>query len=380
MEHGNIEKRRMILQVGKYYPPHKGGFETHLQTLALGLRPHFRVGVVVSSHSKKTLRSEEDGVEVVRVATPFHFAGAPVSPSLARILKERPSDLIHIHHPNPYAMMALLQSRVTTPWIVSYHSDVIRQRILGSLFEPILLKILRRSEAIIVSSQTLLDQSSVLPDFKEKCQVIPWGINIERFQNPDTEAVDRVRNRYGDRPMILAVGRMVYYKGFDFLIRAMRNVNAVLVISGDGPLKNDMQKMAKEIAQDRIFLPGEIPDSEIISYFHACDVFVLPSIAPSEAFGIVQLEAMASSKPVVNTDLPTGVPFVSQNNVTGITVPPRDEKALADAMNKLLNQKELAKEFGNAGLIRVREHFSVEKMVGKTIELYNSILQHQVRT
>ena len=372
-------KRRLILQVGKYYPPHKGGFETHLQTLATGLRTHFQVRVVVSSHSRKTFRSEEDGVEIVRMATPFHLAGAPVSPSLARLLKETPSDLIHIHHPNPYAMMALLQSRIRTPWIVSYHSDVIRQKILGSLFEPILSRILRQSEAIIVSSQTLLDQSSVLPNFKEKCHVIPWGIIIERFQNPDSVAAGRIRNRYGNRPIVLAVGRMVYYKGFDFLIRAMRNVNAVLLILGDGPLKNQLQKMAREIAPDRIFFPGEVPDSEIVPYFHASDVFVLPSIAPSEAFGIVQLEAMASSKPVVNTDLPTGVPFVSQNDVTGITVPPRDEKALADAMNKLLNDRELAGQFGKAGFSRVREHFSAETMVEKTIQLYDSILHQPVR-
>jgi rhamnosyl/mannosyltransferase len=175
---------------------------------------------------------------------------------------------------------------------------------------------------------------------------------------------------------VLAVGRLIYYKGFEYLVRAMKQVIGKLVIIGDGPLRSYLERDAHAIGiRDRVFFAGEIQNDSITPYYHAADVFVLPSVARSEAFGIVQLEAMACGKPVVNTQLESGVPFVSVDGVTGITVMPRKSELLATAINCLLDEPQLRARFGEAATRRVRDEFSVEKMASRTLEVYNEALE-----
>jgi rhamnosyl/mannosyltransferase len=174
---------------------------------------------------------------------------------------------------------------------------------------------------------------------------------------------------------VLGVGRLIYYKGFDYLVRAMAHVDSNLLIVGDGPLRARLEEVARALGiHERVFFAGEIQNDAIAPYYHAADVFVLSSVARSEAFGIVQLEAMAAARPVVNTRIDSGVPFVSIDGVTGITVPPREPEALAAAITRLLDNPELRARYGAAATRRVREEFSLEAMASRTLDLYHDIL------
>jgi rhamnosyl/mannosyltransferase len=180
--------------------------------------------------------------------------------------------------------------------------------------------------------------------------------------------VRRIRERFGPR-IVLTAGRLVYYKGFDHLVRAMAKVDATLIIVGDGPNYSELQRLASVLGvQSRIVFVGRVEDMK--AYYHAADVFVLPSVARSEAFGIVQLEAMACRTPVVNTRLATAVPGVSLDGVTGFTVPPADPDALANAINRLLSDSELRSRFADAARNRVETEFNAETMSEKLLNLY----------
>ena len=363
-----------VLHVGKYYPPYMGGIETHLQTLCHAIRDDVHLEVVVSNVDGKRVDDVVDGVAVTRVATPFHFAAAPISPGLVGRIRRSRADVVHLHHPNPVAILAYLASGHRGRLVVTYHSDIVRQKVLGSAFEPLVERAMRRASAIIATSPNYLATSTVLQRHKDRSAVIPYGIEIDEFERVDEAAVRDVRERLGSR-LVITVGRLIYYKGFDWLIRAMKSVDGTLVIVGDGPLRSSLEALAREIGvADRVVFLGEVQNRDVIPYYHASDVFALASVARSEAFGIVQIEAMACGKPVVNTSLDSGVPFVSLDGVTGKTVPPRDEKALASALTELLDDAELRATLGAAARRRAREEFHVSVMARRTLDLYRSVV------
>ena len=173
---------------------------------------------------------------------------------------------------------------------------------------------------------------------------------------------------------MISVGRLVYYKGFDVLIRAMASVRGKLVIVGDGPLRGELQGLAAQLGvTDKVVFAGEINNAGVMPYYHAADLFALASVARSEAFGIVQIEAMAAGLPVVNTSLDSGVPFVSLDGQTGLTVPPENPTALAGAINRLLDDDGLRQSLGQAGVRRARQEFSLDTMLRRTLELYQTV-------
>jgi rhamnosyl/mannosyltransferase len=281
--------------------------------------------------------------------------------------------LVHIHVPNPAAVLAYLASGHRGPLVITYHSDTVKQKVLGRMFEPLLNAALRRSAAIIATSPNYLATSPVLQVFRDRCQVIPYGIDTTQFEQCDPEAVRRVRERFGER-MVISVGRLVYYKGFEVLIRAMAEVRGKLVIVGDGPLRGELQSLAARLGvADKVVFAGEIDNAGMPPYYHAADLFALASVARSEAFGIVQIEAMAAGLPVVNTSLDSGVPFVSLDGETGLTVPPSDPQALAGAINRLLDDAGLRKSLGQAGVRRARQEFSLDTMLRRTLQLYQTV-------
>jgi rhamnosyl/mannosyltransferase len=242
------------------------------------------------------------------------------------------------------------------------------------MFEPFLHAALRRSSAIIATSPDYLRTSAVLRAHSARCHVIPYGIDIAQFQHCDPTAIDRVRKQYGER-LVISVGRLVYYKGFDYLIRAMAQVRGKLLIIGDGPLRAQLQRLASDLGvTSKVIFCGEIQNTDIVPYYHAADVFALASVARSEAFGIVQIEAMAAGLPVVNTSLDSGVPFVSLHGQTGLTVPPSNPSALAEALNRLLDDADLRHSLGQTGRLRAQQEFTSERMAGRILSLYESVL------
>ncbi len=232
-----------VLHVGKFYPPHMGGIETHLQALSGKLNEAVNLRVLVSSDNRSTCQEIIDGVNVLRVATPLTLFSTPICPAMVARIRASKADLVHIHVPNPTAILAYLASGHRGRLVITYHSDTVRQRILGSLFEPFLHAALRRSSAVIATSPNYLATSTVLAAHRERCHVIPYGIDIAQFQAYDSDAVANIRKQFGER-LVISVGRLVYYKGFEYLIRAMAQVRGKLLIVGDGPLRSSLQGLA----------------------------------------------------------------------------------------------------------------------------------------
>lgn len=372
---GALSRRIKVLHVGKFYPPHMGGIETHLRALCCELRQTLDLRVIVASDDREGGDEVLDGVQVSRVPTWMTAASTPVCPGMVSKIRGCCADIVHIHLPNPTAVLAYLASGYRGRLVVTYHSDTVRQKVLGALFEPWLHAVLRRSSAIIATSPQYRQTSPVLARYQDRCEVIPYGIALGEFEECDPAAVGRLRELYGPR-VVISVGRLVYYKGFEYLIRAMTQVQAKLLIIGDGPLRANLQELTASLnLADKVIFAGEIQNQNVVPYYHAADLFALASVARSEAFGIVQIEAMAAGLPVVNTGLDSGVPFVSLHQHTGLTVPPSDVNALAVAINRLLDDRPLRQRFAAAARVRARNEFSLETMTARTLELYDKIIR-----
>ncbi len=347
--------------------------ENHLHVLCNELRDSVEQSVLVANKTRQSLTETVDGISVTRLGALMDFFGAPICPTMVQALRSTDADLLHIHLPNPLAILAFLASGFSGPLVLTYHSDIVRQKLLGSAFTTILHRALNRASAIIATSEKYIETSAVLQAHREKCHVIPLGIPLERFHSPDPHIVDWIRNQYGPS-IVVAVGRLVHYKGFEHLVRAMRKVDGHLLLIGNGPLRAELEALARSLGiHERVTILSGVAD--VVPYYHAADVFVLPSINRSEAFGLVQVEAMACGKPVVNTQLESGVTFVSRHEETGLTVPPCDSNALAVALSTLLKNPEMRSRMAAAARHRVATEFNVEVMAQRTLAVYNSVMK-----
>jgi rhamnosyl/mannosyltransferase len=349
--------------------------ETHLENLSQELKGRVDLKVIVANTDRQTTKELIDGVDVTRVGKLFDVSSAPICPRLVGEIRRAKADIVHIHWPNPTAVLAYLVSGHRGKLVFTYHSDIVRQRKMAVAFMPILRYALKKAAAIVVSSQNYIDGSDVLCDFRNRCRVIPFGVSVDHFNQYDLSEVRRIRELYGPR-IVLGVGRMVYYKGFEYLVRAMTKVEGHLLLIGKGPLREYLGQLALDLGiTDRVTFLSEVDD--IRPYYHAADVFALSSVMRSEAFGIVQLEAMACGKPVINTRLDSGVTFVSPHGVSGLTVPPADSEALSEAMEQLLSQADHRNELGRGGRERVATQFTLERMVQSTFDLYQEVMHRK---
>lgn len=369
-----------ITMINKHYPPHLGGIEFHVRDLAEALVARGEtVRVLVANEVPERLEETISGVEIIRLRRQFGISSAPVAFATTSEIRKlaTTTDLFHLHFPNPWGELSWLRARTGTPTVVTYHSDIVRQRAGLAAYRPFAERMLDRTDAIIASSPDMVEHSEFLAPRAEKCRVVPFGIHVERYAaTPEIEArAAALRAQHINRKIVLFVGRLIYYKGADVLVRAMADVDADLVIIGRGPLDPELREIAfANGAIERIrFMPPQ-PDEDLVAWYHAADVFCLPSVARTEAFGLVQLEAHASGTPVVSTTLTTGVPFVNQDGVTGLTVPPSDADALARALNQLLSDDELRVRLGDQARERALRDFSTERMVADTLGIYREVL------
>lgn len=366
-----------VLQVYKLYPPTVGGMERVVQSLAEGLRGRAQVDILACQPRGRGVREKVHGIDVERVGSVGTFFRTPLAPGFPRRLRRRSRDydVLHFHHPSPWTMFAhLLAGSRRDRIVLTYHSDIVRQRFLGWLFRPLLRAFLRRAQIVLVTSPGLLATSRDLAPVRDRCRVVPLGVDVEEFLAVPPEKVDA-----GDLPpgrVVLCVGRLNYYKGVRYLVEAMAHVDGVLLIAGDGEERPKLEELARRLGvADRVRFLGRVSEGMKRWCYERCDVFVLPSVAPSEAFGIVQLEAMAHGKPVVNTDLPGGVPFVSVHGETGLTVPPRDPRALGQAIQSLLDDPARARALGAAASRRVRAEFSLSRFLDENLRAYADAVQ-----
>jgi len=364
-----------ILHVGKFFPPARGGIETVLQFMVEGMShlEKYQMEVLVFNDKPVTETDVYFSTSITRLARWEQFFSAPFSPSMYMWLKSRMYDVVHLHIPNPLGAICVMATNPGKKLVVSYHSDIVKQKMLLKLYGPIQRRLLRKADKILASSQAMIDNSPVLSTFKEKCVVAPYGIDPKPYISPvkaDEKALRKVEEEFPEK-FILFAGRLVYYKGLQFLVKAMKNVDRKLVIAGDGPFFANLKLLTAGFG-NRIHFTGSISDEKMRALMFKCSFFVFPSISPSETFGLVQLEAMAAGKAIINTSINTGVPEVSLHRKTGITVPPKDVKALTDALNELVKDDKLCKEYGEAGRKRFLEKFTVSRMCEQLATMYDS--------
>ena len=240
-----MNRRLRVLHVGKFYHPYKGGMETHLRTLCSHLARDIDLRVVVANTDR--VRSDEviDGVAVTRLGTTLNLGAAPYTPGLARFIRAAEADIIHLHWPHPTAVLSYLRSMHRGRLVVTYHSDIVRQRVLGFAFRPFLHATLAHAAAVICTSPDYVTSSPVLRRHRTRCHVLPFSIAVDTLQAAPAEAVAAIRAQYGPR-LVLGIGRLVGYKGFEYLVRAMRDVEGTLIIIGDGPLREALTQLARE--------------------------------------------------------------------------------------------------------------------------------------
>jgi glycosyltransferase involved in cell wall biosynthesis len=365
-----------ILHIYKdYYPPIVGGMEMFMALLCREMKGRADVEALVCSRSLRSRVRSVDGVRVTEVGELFRILSAPIAPAFPLFLKRARHDILHFHLPNPTAVMSYLITRPPGRVVVQYQSDIVRQAFALKTYGRFLRKFLGLADAIIVSSPNYLETSDHLAPFKEKCRIIPLGIDLDEFELKETEqnAARALQEKYGGR-FLLFVGVLRYYKGVDYLLEAMQQVDCPLVVVGDGPERQTLEsKRAALGLEDKVHFTGQIEQRDLVQHLHACETFVFPASHRSEAYGISLVQALACSKPAVSTRLGTGTSFVNLDGETGIVVEPRDPGALADAINRLLGDDELRRRLGANGTERARTLFSKERTVDEIWNLYQQL-------
>ena len=366
-------KKIRILEVSKAYCGHIGGIETLIQQYSERLSEYdgIEVKVLVCRDGKGgTIYEYINGIDVTRAGGYGTFFSCPLSLSFVKLFRKMSenADVIHIHFPFPLADPALLLSGFRGKVILSWHSDIVRQKKLMLFYKPFMNYLLDRADVILTATKGHVIYSDCLKKYRRKCRILPYGINCSNYVS-DGKTV--LKCSYENSVKLFFTGRLVYYKGVDVLLKAFekvleRNINCELFIAGEGVLGNSLKDYTYSHGiSDRVHFLGFLSESDLKSAYNNCDIFVLPSTEKSEAFGIVQIEAMACGKPVINTSLPSGVPYVSRNGVTGITVKPKNAEQLADAVEKLCTDEKLRKNYGRNAVKRVNRYFSEDKTIKK---------------
>jgi len=366
-----------ILQVYKDYYPVLGGMENHIKMLSEALvQRGYEVTVLVTHPTSRTHIEEINGVQVIKAGRLATISSAPISMSLFAWIHRLQADITHLHFPYPIGELAYLLAGRSRKMVLTYHSDIVRQKYLLQAYKPFLYRLLARADRIAVSSPNYIQSSPYLRPLASKCVVIPHGTDLNRFTETGEVArrAQEIRQRHAT-PLVLFVGLLRYYKGLSFLIEAMPQTDAKLLVVGQGPKGKEWQALSHQLGlEEQVIFLGRVSDEELVALYHACDVFVLPAIHRSESWGAVQVEAMACGKPVVCTELGTGTSFVNVHGQTGLVVPPRDSAALAQAILTLLQNEHLRREMGQRARQRALSEFSLPTMVERTIDLYNAVL------
>lgn len=373
------------LHVGKFVPPPYAGVEAHIDTLLRTLAPEVQ-GTLLAAASPASGAQALAGLPYrVLVARSYgKLASATLSPTVPWLARQElltgRSNLLHVHAPNPWGDLAALACPKQAPVVMTWHSDIVRQRRLFQIYKHIQRRTLARADRIIVFTPKHYESSAQLHqlDLASRIAYVPTGIDFTALeaQNADQTVSTQLRTFAGGRPILLAVGRHVYYKGYEYLLAAVARLRseAVLVMVGAGALTPALKQQAQELGLgQRVLFMGEVAPAALVAVLHSCDVFCQPSIAPSEAFGIASAEAMACGKPTVVCQLHNGVNYLNREGETSLVVPPRDVPALADALDALALDEALRRRLGAAARAWVRSEFSMEAMKHGTLAVYRSL-------
>ncbi len=359
-----------------YYPETMGGIEQVIYQLAQGGSAQGVESQVLYLSRRGAARGEPIGQHLThRAKLDLHVASTGFSLSafgdFAELAKQ--ADIVHYHYPWPYMDMVHFASRLKKPTVVSYHSDIVKQKTLLKLYQPLMNRFLGSVDRIVASSPNYVASSEVLQRFAHKVSVIPYGLDRATYADAEEHRLQAWRTRLGPR-FFLFVGALRYYKGLDYLIEAAKQSNLPVVIVGHGHLEHELRAHAQRLGANTVQFVGGLPDEDKVALLTLCEGFVFPSHLRSEAFGISLLEAAMYGKPMISCEIGTGTTFINRAGETGLVVPPRDARALAQAMQTLWNDPEQARAMGRSAKQRYESVFSAHGMVSQYAQLYRQLL------
>ncbi len=336
-----------------------------------------------------TITDFDHSVEVIRCGRVASFARLEVCPRLLSILRQLNGnstnsdnniDVLHLHAPNPTMFLALclsgLLSQKKIAVVIGHHSDIIKQKVLRIPFAPFEEKVYANAQAILVATPTYSTGSPLLKRHESRVHVVPYGIDLHPYLQPTAEVLKKAQEwKEWGSPLWLMVGRLIYYKAGHIALQALRDLPGKLIFIGTGPLLNEWQLLADQYGvADRVLWLGNATPIELIAAYHAATAFWFPSNARSEAFGLVQVEAMASSCPVINTAIPgSGTDWVSLSGISGLTVPINDPVALAQSARQILADPSLRQRLGQMGRKRAQTEFEQNIMAKRIADIYEEI-------
>lgn len=359
-----------------YFPDTIGGTEQVINQIA---RSTARLGVtteVLSLSPNKVKRTVQvDNHKVHRCRSNFTFASTPVSVSALLRFRQlaNKADLIHYHFPYPFTDILHLVSMVNKPTLLTYHSDIIKQRYMLKLYRPLKLLFLHDVDHIVATSYSYVNSSKVLTQLKHKTSVIPIGLDKDTYPIAKAEQLDYWQERFGTR-FFLFIGVIRYYKGLHILIDAARNSDYPIVIVGSGPIEHELKDHARKQGVTNIHFIGFLPDADKVALLELCYAVVFPSHLRSEAFGVSLLEGAMYGKPLISSEIGTGISYINIDKVTGIVVPPSNPLALREAMDFIWNNPEVAAAMGERAEDRYWELFTAERMARSYVELYTKLI------
>ncbi|MCX7013674.1 MAG: glycosyltransferase [Candidatus Sumerlaeota bacterium] len=373
-----VDRPRVLHVYKDFWPPFVGGVEKTIHLMCRATSDEFAPTVLVSNRRGRDERETVNGIPVVKAATFGRWLSAPLTPRLAAWIRRLPTDLIHVHLPNPTAEISVLWARPPAPVVVTWHSDIVRQAWALRVYQRWHYRFLERAARIMPTSPDYARTSAHLQRFASKCVCVPLAVDVRACELSESERTECERLRAGKkRPVVAFVGRLRYYKGLQFLIEAMRQVEAEAWIIGDGPEGPALRKQARDAGlAERVLFLGALDDSAVRIRLHAADVYCLPAHLRAEAFGLSQVEAMACGLPAVSTAV-GGVAFVNRDNESGLIVPPGDAGALAKALNRVLADGELRSRLSQGARRRAREEFDLPRLGERLKAVYRDVLGAQ---
>jgi len=359
-----------------YHPDSVGGVEQVIRQMCVGTG---RLGVsntVLSlSRQDKLDPFEFEGHMVHRVPLNAEIASNAISVqsigALARLAKQ--ADVVHYHFPWPFMDLAHFMARVDKPTVVTYHSDIVRQRHLLRLYQPLKHRFLKSVDAIVATSPNYLGSSTVLARYRQKTSVIPFGLDRGTYPQPEPARLAHWRERVGPK-FFLFVGVLRYYKGLHILLEAAKGLDYPIVIVGAGPIEGELKEQAARLGLSNVMFVGAIDEPDKAALLTLCYAVAFPSHLRSEAFGISLLEGAMYGKPMISSEIGTGTTYINVDGDTGLVVPPSDPQALRAAMRTLWDNPDMARAMGRRAEQRFEELFTSEQMAANYTALYHELV------
>lgn len=371
-----------------YWPDNGGGIAKVMESIAHGFSDCEQEMIVCqNSRHKKCVQDSYHGVPVRRCRQLFDLFSTPVSLQFLYEVKKqtKDSDIVIYHFPYPMADLAVLLGMYSGKLVVWWHCGFEKYEKIALLYRPLVLHTLKKADRILVSSKGNIKNSKTLRRFQKKCSIIPFCVSDEclRRGKAFAQTISAKKDTGNSRICILFIGRLVWYKGCDILLKAyaamqQHHKECSLVLVGSGPLEQELKNLASSLRLKNVIFTGMVSEEEKMKRIEQCDFLVLPSISKAEAFAVVQLEAMAFGKPVINTSLDSGVPDVSIDGVTGKTVTPGSVQELTEAMEQLAGDEQLRMEYGQHALQLIQKEYTHDLMVKRHRKVFEKLLKQSM--